>query len=220
MNVKEMLDKESKRIAESRKEFEQFRTVAEKLPASTQFKSVTKHAYRGSLRIQLEDAANVEAVRDLLIQFPPVKLIRYKDSCLSFLPVESLREKEVKRIEDGDAEETQIAPVTVSLDQVAHYPTKFEVRWFSRINGVLCQVETEVKTHPARIVPTFEEDYRGRKIKTGYELQGIPSAWCAQISKYASGSTENANPFVLWWHWDSDNEQTRPEGFLPSPWKL
>jgi|ERR1700723_718525 len=222
MNIKEKVQQEARRLEENQKEFEQFKAIAEKLPDSLNVQSVTRHAHRGSLRIQLDEVENVGDVRALLIQFPPVKLIRYKDSCTSFLPSESLKESENKRIEDGQAEETLIAPVVVDVDQIASYPTNFEARWWSHLCSVLCQIEVRVRVHPLRIVPKYESTVgRGGKenrIKTGYELAGLPG-WDAQITKYASGSADNANPFVIWWHWDTDDETKRPEGYFPEPWQ-
>jgi hypothetical protein len=220
MNLREKLEQEAQRLAENQKEFETFRTVAEKLPTDLTIQSVTRqHAYRGELKIQLESVETVADVRGLLLQFPPVKLIQYKDSCLSFIPQETLRPKENTRLDAGTTSEMLIGPVIVSVEQFVAYPTKFEARWWSRINGVLCQLETEIKAHPLRIVPKYEEDYRGRRVKTGYQLNGLPVDWDAQITKFACGSPDNANPFTLWWYWDTDDEETRPEGFLPEPWR-
>lgn len=155
MKPAEALKKLNDRRENELDRFEGEEEILNYLPCDLEFKSVFTHAYRAKVGITFEGRKDWRnQVAELLEQFPPKKLFRYKDSCLSYVPY--LDKKEWDRVEAETVEHWEVSPFTISLSDY-----KAEVIWYS---GEL-QISVEIPKSE------YHFDVR-RELRRGWDSNG------------------------------------------------
>jgi len=143
---------------------------------------------------------------DLLSAFPPVPIVEYRDSCLSFrAAIGDLAPENDPKLERVDLSDRH--GITVKIDSSE---SKAEFKWFAYVDETLYTFSIHFHLDELDGLGTLSMKARHYgahgPIASWEYVRFFPSEPNATVTKWASGSREYPNDFTLSWDTDSGSE--------------
>ncbi len=154
MNKYEALQKHNEAREKQRQADEVYLAMLNMLPEDLDFKGFGNIGYKAawSMSFEVEGLKDITPIMDKL---KPIHLVKHRDGCMSFMPLEAMTDKEREHGETQD-----VAPFVYYFDTYSK-----EVHWYTHIEGVRVSVHVKITGNDgSRLEECHRRDDRTKQI--------------------------------------------------------